>query len=185
MLTVGDRVEIASGLKVGWSIRAIAEHIGRCPSVVSREVRSNATKTRGYKIVTADCRAQRRRARPQQGKVAGDAVPRTRVAADLARSRTPRQIAGRLHAEARSGLPGCVAGAATRSGGCRSTRRETARNATMAPGRYATRMTITQARTAPVTGARPLTHPAEIHADSPTHTAVQAIATVNLAATER
>jgi len=100
MLTVGDRVEIASGLKVGWSIRAIAEHIGRCPSVVSREVRRNATKTRGYKIVTADCRAQRRRARPQLGKVAADPVLRARVLGDLGRSHTPRQIAGRLHAEA-------------------------------------------------------------------------------------
>ena len=46
-MTVGDRVEIASGLKAGWSIRAIAEHIGRCPSVVSREVRRNTTVTHG------------------------------------------------------------------------------------------------------------------------------------------
>ena len=116
MLTVGDRVEIASGLKVGWSIRAIAEHIGRCPSVVSREVRSNATKTRGYKIVTADCRAQRRRARPQQGKVAGDAVLRTRVLADLARSRTPRQIAGRLRLEADDDTVGLMNGSVPAQG---------------------------------------------------------------------
>jgi len=100
MLTVGDRVEIASGLKAGWSIRAIAAHIDRCASVVSREVRRNTTVTRGYKIVTADCRAQRRRARPQPGKVAADPVLRARVLGDLGRSHTPRQIAGRLHAEA-------------------------------------------------------------------------------------
>ena len=96
MLTVGDRVEIASGLKAGWSIRAIAAHIDRCASVVSREVRRNTTITRGYKIVTADCRAQRRRARPQPGKVAADPVLRSRVLADLGRSHTPRRIAGRL-----------------------------------------------------------------------------------------
>ena len=116
MLTVGDRVEIASGLKAGWSIRAIAEHIGRCPSVVSREVRRNATKTRGYKIVTADCRAQRRRTRPQQGKVAGDAVLRTRVLADLARSRTPRQIAGRLRLEADDDTVGLMNGSVPAQG---------------------------------------------------------------------
>ena len=116
MLTVGDRVEIASGLKAGWSIRAIAAHIDRCPSVVSREVRRNATKTRGYKIVTADCRAQRRRARPQQGKVAGDAVLRTRVVADLARSRTPRQIAGRLRLEADDDTVGLMNGSVPAQG---------------------------------------------------------------------
>jgi len=65
MLTVGDRVEISTGLKAGCSIRVIAAHIDRCPSVVSREVRRNTTTTRGYKIVSADCRAQRRPARPQ------------------------------------------------------------------------------------------------------------------------
>jgi len=116
MLTVGDRVEIASGLKTGWSIRAIAAHIGRCPSVVSREVRRNATKTHGYKIVTADCRAQRRRARPQQGKVAADPVLRTRVVADLARSRTPRQIAGRLRLEADDDTVGLMNGSVPAQG---------------------------------------------------------------------
>ena len=83
MSTVADRVEIATGLKAGWSIRAIAAHIDRCASVVSREVRRNTTTTRGYKIVTADCREQRRRARPQPGKVAADPVLRSRVLADL------------------------------------------------------------------------------------------------------
>lgn len=110
MLTVGDGVEIATGLKAGWSIRAIAEHVDRCPSVVSREVRRNATKTRGYKIVTADCRAQRRRARPQQGKVVADPVLRARVLADLKRSRTPRRIAGRLHLEASDDTVGLMNG---------------------------------------------------------------------------
>ena len=63
MLTVGDRVEIASGLKAGWSIRAIAAHIDRSASVVSREVRRNSTKTYGYRLVNADCAAERRRRR--------------------------------------------------------------------------------------------------------------------------
>jgi len=57
MLTVADRVEIAQGLKAGWSIRAIAAHIDRSPSVVSRKVRPNWLKTRGYGLVHADCAA--------------------------------------------------------------------------------------------------------------------------------
>jgi len=96
MLTVADRVEISTGLKAGWSIRAIAAHIDRSPSVVPREVRRNSIKTRGYRLVNADCAAERRRRRPQTGKVAGDEVLRARVLADLGQSRTPRRIAGRL-----------------------------------------------------------------------------------------
>lgn len=103
MLTVSDRVEISTGLKAGWSIRAIAAHLGRAPSVVSREIARNCTKTRGYRVVTADCRAERRRARPQVGKVAADPVLSARVLADLQRGRSPGQIAGRLKAEAHGG----------------------------------------------------------------------------------
>lgn len=101
VLTAADRSEISTGIKAGWSLTAIAAHIGRCRSVVSREVARNSTKTRGYRMVHADVAAQRRRARPQPGKVGSDPVLRARVLADLRRSRTPRQIAGRLHLEAR------------------------------------------------------------------------------------
>jgi IS30 family transposase len=87
MLTVADRVEIAQGLEAGWSIRVIAAHVDRAPSVVSREVRRNWLKTRGYRLVHADCAAQRRRRRPRVGKVAGDEVLRSPVLADLGRSR--------------------------------------------------------------------------------------------------
>ncbi|MVT25421.1 IS30 family transposase [Nesterenkonia alkaliphila] len=101
MLTVTDRAEISTGLKAGWTVRRIAGHLDRCPSVISREIRRNSTKTRGYKMVTADCRAQRRRSRPQTPKIEADPVLRFRVLADLKHSRTPRQVAGRLHLEAR------------------------------------------------------------------------------------
>lgn len=47
MLTVADRVEISTGLKAGWSIRRTAAHIDRAPSVVSREIAPNTTRTRG------------------------------------------------------------------------------------------------------------------------------------------
>lgn len=99
-LSFSDRSEISTAAKAGWSVRRIARHLGRCPSVISRELHRNSTKTRGYQAVTADVRAQRRRARPQQRKVAGDPVLQARVDADLAASWTPNEIAGRLRLEA-------------------------------------------------------------------------------------
>jgi IS30 family transposase len=92
-LSFSDRSEISTASKAGWGVRKIARHLGRCPSVVSRELRRNATKTRGYQAVTADVAAQRRRARPQQRKVAADPVLQARVNADLAASWTPNEIA--------------------------------------------------------------------------------------------
>ena len=47
-LTFTERMEISTGSKAGWGVRKIASHLGRCPSVVSRELRPNSTKTRGY-----------------------------------------------------------------------------------------------------------------------------------------
>ena len=99
-LTFSDRSEISTASKAGWSVRRIARHRGRCPSVISRELHRNSTKTRGYQAVTADVRAQRRRARPQQRKVAKDPVLQARVDAGLAASWTPNEIAGRLRLEA-------------------------------------------------------------------------------------
>ena len=99
-LSFSDRSEISTASKAGWSVRRIARHLGRCPSVISRELHRNSTKTRGYQAVTADVRAQRRRARPQQRKVARDPVLQARVDADLAASWTPNEIAGRLRLEA-------------------------------------------------------------------------------------
>ena len=52
-LTFTERMEISTGSKAGWGVRKIASHLGRCPSVVSRELRPNSTKTRGYQAVTA------------------------------------------------------------------------------------------------------------------------------------
>lgn len=101
MLTAADRGEISTGLKAGWSATRIAKSIGRATSVVTREIARNSTKTRGYRMVTADVAAQKRRSRPQPRKVETDAVLKARVLADLKQSRTPRQIAGRLRFEAK------------------------------------------------------------------------------------
>ncbi|MGF7021619.1 IS30 family transposase [Brachybacterium tyrofermentans] len=50
--------------------------------------------------MTADVKAQHRRARPQTRKIAADPVLEARVNADLAASWTPNEIAGRLRLEA-------------------------------------------------------------------------------------
>nr|WP_282441775.1 helix-turn-helix domain-containing protein [Micrococcus luteus] len=99
-MSFGDRSEISRASKAGWGVRSIARHLVRCPSVISREIWRNTMKTRGYQAVTADVAAQRRRARPQQRKVAKDPVLQARVEADLAASWTPNEIAGRLRLEA-------------------------------------------------------------------------------------
>lgn len=64
-LAFAERMGISTGSKAGWGVRRIASHLGRCPSAVSREIRRNSTKTRGYLPVTADVKAQRERSRPQ------------------------------------------------------------------------------------------------------------------------
>lgn len=72
MLTMMDRAAIARGLEQGWSLRRIAERIGRDVSVVCREVARNR-RACGYRPVGADVAAQRRRARPKTRKI--DACP--------------------------------------------------------------------------------------------------------------
>lgn len=99
VLSFGDGVEIAVGVRAGRSVSEIAVSIGRDKSVVSREIRRNSGR-RGYRPVGAHEKAARRRRRPQTRKVDGDVVLRERVLGDLGRGRTPRQIAGRLGAEA-------------------------------------------------------------------------------------
>jgi len=100
MLTFEDRMEIAVGDRAGWGPRRIGRVIGRSASVVSRELKRHRLADGTYKPVTADARAGRSRRRPKDRKVARDQVLAARVLADLGRSRTPRQIAGRLRLEA-------------------------------------------------------------------------------------
>ena len=99
-MTFQDRAQIAVGIKQGLRDREIGVLIGRDHSVVWRERRRNCLKSGEYKPVSADCRAQRRRARPQARVIDCDPVLAARVKTDLLRSRTPRQIAGRLRLEA-------------------------------------------------------------------------------------
>ncbi len=108
VLTFADRMEISTGCKAGWTVRRIAAHVGRCPSMISREIRRNQYLRAGYQSVHADCQAERRRARPQVCKVAADPVLEARVLADVKRGRSPRAIAGRVGAEATKQLQATV-----------------------------------------------------------------------------
>ncbi|WP_068213790.1 IS30 family transposase, partial [Rathayibacter tanaceti] len=99
-LSFEDRAQIAVGIKQGLSDREIAELIDRDRTVVWRERSRNSLKTRGYQPVSAQTKARKRRARPQERLIDADSVLSARVRADLKRSRTPRQIAGRLRLEA-------------------------------------------------------------------------------------
>jgi len=116
VLTLADRSDIAAGLKAGWGVRRIARDIGRDPSVVSREVSRNSARTGNYRPVTAQGMAERRRRRPQARSVDGDPVLSARVRADLKRSRTPRQIAGRLRLEAAEPTVGLMPGSVPADG---------------------------------------------------------------------
>lgn len=100
VLSFQDRAQIAVGLTRGLSDREIGALIERDHTVVWRERRRNSLKSGQYKPVSADVRARRRRARPQTRLIDTDPVLSARVRADLRRSRTPRQIAGRLRLEA-------------------------------------------------------------------------------------
>ncbi|WP_246777861.1 helix-turn-helix domain-containing protein [Buchananella hordeovulneris] len=100
MLTFEDRVEIGAGLQAGLGVREIARRIGRDLSVVCREIKRNGIEAGGYRIVAANTRARKRRCRLKARKVAANPVLEARARQDLARSCSPRQIAGRLRAEA-------------------------------------------------------------------------------------
>ena len=80
-LSEDERIRIADLRGAGAGVRAIAEHTGRSPSTISRELRRNRDPGSGqYRPFTAHKLAVRRRARPRAGKIAGDEVLRQFVA---------------------------------------------------------------------------------------------------------
>ena len=99
-LSLSESEEIAVGVAAGHSAAKIAEHLGRAPSTVSRELATWSTThpDRPYRAVAAQQDAEARGARPKPFKLA-HAPLRERVQADLERKWSPRQIALRLAAE--------------------------------------------------------------------------------------
>lgn len=100
ILTMGDRAQIAAGIRAGLTNSQIAELVGRDRTVIWRERRRNTTRTVGCRRVSADVAPQRRRARPQVRVIGRDPMLGARVKADLFRLRTPRQIARPVAPEA-------------------------------------------------------------------------------------
>ena len=98
-LSLEEREEIALGLAAGCSVRQIAVRAGRAPSTVSREVRRNWSRPRGYRAFPAHIQAAARSRRGRPRKLAAGTPARAEVARLLRLDYSPGQIAGRLRRE--------------------------------------------------------------------------------------
>ena len=96
-LSSADREEISRGLVAGQSLRQIAEHLGRAPSTVSREVARNGGRL-DYRAVRADERAWSQARRPKVCRLAQNPQLTELVAQMLHDDWSPEQIAGWLRA---------------------------------------------------------------------------------------
>ena len=94
-LRLAEREEISRGIAAGWSMRRIAQALGRSPSTVSREIRRNDGLS-AYRASWADRRAWERALRPKPCRLARHAELRWRIARKLALQWSPKQIAGWL-----------------------------------------------------------------------------------------
>src|SRR5512139_4017834 len=94
-LRLAEREEISRGIAAGWSMRRIAQTLGRSPSTVSREIRRNDG-LRAYRASWADRRAWERALRPKPCRLACHAGLRWSIAQKLALQWSPQQIAGWL-----------------------------------------------------------------------------------------
>jgi transposase, IS30 family len=96
-LSEDDRVHIADRRRAGATMRLIADELGRDRSTISRELRRNAHPGSGdYRPHAAHRRAQARRLRPKQAKIAANPHLRRAVQAGLDRRWSPEQIVRRL-----------------------------------------------------------------------------------------
>lgn len=67
-LQAGEREEISRGLGQGWSLRGIAQHVGRHVSTISREVRQHHADRDTYRAMRATRRAWRHAGTRRAGK---------------------------------------------------------------------------------------------------------------------
>ena len=95
-LSYEDRVHIEIGLRQDRSIRAIARDLGRAPSTISREIAKHRDPQGQYLAKRAHAIAFEAARRPQQAKLDANPRLRERVLGELAKKRSPEQIAGRL-----------------------------------------------------------------------------------------
>ena len=97
-LRLEEREEISRGIAASWSIRRIAQGLGRAPSTVSREIRRNGGLL-GYRANQADRRTWERALRPKPCRLALHRELRWCVAQKLALQWSPEQISGWLKQE--------------------------------------------------------------------------------------
>ena len=94
-LSLSEREEISRGLSIKQSLRAIARHLGRAPSTISREVYRNGGRA-AYRATASDQAAWNRALRPKACKLACHPSLSRAVSAKLRRKWSPQQIAGWL-----------------------------------------------------------------------------------------
>jgi len=94
-LSLTDRLAIADGLRVGWTLTAVAAGIGKHTSTVSREVRGRSIDGL-YLPYQADRTAAADRGRPKQSKLVTNQKLRQAVDDGLSRRYSPEQISHRL-----------------------------------------------------------------------------------------
>ena len=94
-LSLAEREEISRGLSTQLSLRAIARHLGRAPSTVSREVCRNGGRA-AYRAAGSDQAAWDRALRPKTCKLACHPSLARAVSVKLQRKWSPEQIAGWL-----------------------------------------------------------------------------------------
>ncbi len=95
-LSVDERTTIADLSGRGMGVRAIAAVLGRAPSTVSRELRSNADESGRYLPHTAQRKAEARLPRPRRRRVATDQVLGKAVCGLLSRKWSPGQVSHEL-----------------------------------------------------------------------------------------
>ena len=95
-LSQDERIEIADLHHAGLSVRQIAHRLGRAASTVSRELRRNATKVRGYRPFDAHRCATARRARNNRRRIESNGELRQVVVELLAQRWSPQQISRHL-----------------------------------------------------------------------------------------
>jgi transposase, IS30 family len=98
-LTAAERVTLMVRRAEGWSQTAVAEHLGRDRSTISRELARNrpTDEVTGYDAIMADARARELRAAPALNpKLGADTVLMAVVHDQLREGWSPEQIAGRL-----------------------------------------------------------------------------------------
>lgn len=95
-LSLAERETIADLRREGWSMRAIAGHLGRSPSTISRELANNRSADGPYRPIAAARKAAARRLRPKQPKIAGDAMLAQLIQTKLDLRWSPEQIAAWL-----------------------------------------------------------------------------------------